>query len=367
MPTDKNIKLDSALTPLSFLYGIGVRLRNQLFEWGILPSEHYPIPVICIGNLSVGGTGKTPHTEYLIQLLKDKYRIAVLSRGYKRETSGFILAGPECTSLEIGDEPYQMKNKFPDILVAVDADRRRGIRNILALPEAEQPEVILLDDAFQHRYVSPSLSIILTDYHRLFYYDKLMPVGRLREPISGIRRTDIVIVTKCEEDMKPIEFRIIEENMKLQAHQHLYFTRVIYKDIQPVFPEIAPKRTWRKIKKEDEILLISGIASPTLFIKEAQKHSDKVAIASFPDHHTFSRQDFKKLNAQYEEMASENKIILVTEKDAARLINNPLMPEKWKQSLYCLPIGINFCAGKDFDETIIKHIISFQKNSISHY
>ena len=174
MQKNDKIKLNCYLSPLSFLYGIGVWLRNRLFDRDILHSEQYSIPLICIGNLSVGGTGKTPHTEYIIRLLKDKYRVAVLSRGYKRQTSGFVLAGSECSSSEIGDEPFQMKNKFPDILVAVDANRRRGIRNLLSLPEQEKPEVILLDDAYQHRYVRPSLSIVLTDYHRLFYHDKLM-------------------------------------------------------------------------------------------------------------------------------------------------------------------------------------------------
>ena len=209
MQKNDKIKLNCYLSPLSFLYGIGVWLRNRLFDRDILHSEQYSIPLICIGNLSVGGTGKTPHTEYIIRLLKDKYRVAVLSRGYKRQTSGFVLAGSECSSSEIGDEPFQMKNKFPDILVAVDANRRRGIRNLLSLPEQEKPEVILLDDAYQHRYVRPSLSIVLTDYHRLFYHDKLMPVGRLREPISNINRADIVVVTKCCKDMMPMDFCFI--------------------------------------------------------------------------------------------------------------------------------------------------------------
>ena len=231
--------------------------------------------MICIGNLSVGGTGKTPHTEYIIRLLKDKYRIAVLSRGYKRKTSGFILADSESSSLEIGDEPFQMKNKFPDILVAVDANRRRGIQNLLSLPEKDRPEVILLDDAYQHRYVHPSLSIVLSDYHRLFYNDKLMPTGHLREPISNINRTDIVVVTKCDEDMKPIDFRVIEENM-----------------------------------------------------------------------------------------TSPGKLILVTEKDAARLKNSPLVPESWKKYLYYLPIVIRFYNEQSFNETIKKHIITFPKNNI---
>jgi len=363
MQKNNEIKLNYYLSPLSFLYGIGVWLRNRLFDWNVLHSEQYSIPVICIGNLSVGGTGKTPHTEYIIRLLKDKYRIAVLSRGYKRKTSGFILADSGSSSLEIGDEPFQMKNKFPDILVAVDANRRRGIQNLLSLPEKDKPEVILLDDAYQHRYVHPSLSIVLSDYHRLFYHDKLMPTGCLREPINNINRTDIVVVTKCDKDMKPIDFRIIEENMKLRAHQLLFFTSIVYGEIEPVFPSEARSLNHKAIEKEDDILLISGIAVPTPFIREAEKYSNKVLPAIFPDHHTFSKSDFKKLDTTFEKMTSPRKLILVTEKDAARLKNNPLVPENWKKSLYYLPIVIQFCNGQSFDETIKKHIITFQKNS----
>ena len=364
MQKNDKIKFYSCLAPLSFLYGIGVWLRNRLFDWGILHSEQYPIPVICIGNLSVGGTGKTPHTEYIIRLLKDKYRIAVLSRGYKRKTSGFILADSESSSWEIGDEPFQMKNKFPDILVAVDTNRRRGIQNLLSLPEKDKPEVILLDDAYQHRYVTPSLSIVLSDCHRLFYNDKLMPTGYLREPISNINRTDIVDVTKCEEDMKPIDFRIIEENMKLRAHQLLFFTSIVYGKVKPVFPSKACFLNHKNIGKEDDILLISGIAAPAPFIREAEKYSNKVVPMVFPDHHMFSKSDFKKLEAVFEKMTSSGKLILVTEKDAARLKNNPLVPESWKNFLYYLPIVIRFCNGQSFDETIKKHIITFSKNNI---
>ena len=364
MQKKNEIEFNPFLAPLSFLYGIGVWLRNRLFDWGFLHSEQYPIPVICIGNLAVGGTGKTPHTEYIIHLLKEKYRIAVLSRGYKRKTSGFILADSKSSSLDIGDEPFQMKNKFPNIMVAVDANRRRGIKHLLSLPEKDRPEIILLDDAYQHRYVQPSLSIVLSDYHRLFYYDRLMPTGHLREPISNINRADIVIVTKCDIDMKPIDFRIIEENMKLRAHQLLFFTNIAYGEIKPVFPLEARYLEHKKIEKEEDILLISGIAVPAPFIREAQKYSNKVVPIIFPDHHIFNKSDFKKLEGIFEKMASPGKLILVTEKDAARLKNNPLIPENWKKSLYYLPITIQFCNENHFDETIKKHIITFKKNSI---
>lgn len=363
MPTENDIHIHSPLSPLSFLYGIGVRFRNQLFDWRFLPSESYPVPVICIGNLAAGGTGKTPHTEYIIRLLKDEYKIAVLSRGYKRNSSGFILANEQSTSLEIGDEPYQMKHKFPDILVAVDADRREGIARLLALPEEQRPEVILLDDAYQHRYVAPSFSIVLTDYHRLFYNDKLLPAGRLREPVSGIRRADMVIVTKCEEDMKPIEYRIIEENMKLLAHQSVHFTHIIYDEIQPVFGNLAKPLDRKDICKEDELLVISGIASPNGFIKEAGKLA-KVTPLIFPDHHAFDKTDIRRIKATFDKITSSGKYILTTEKDAARLRDNPHIPEEWKTCMYYLPITIEFCLDKKFDDEIKKHITTFHKDNL---
>lgn len=357
MSSDSEIKFNYSLAPLSYLYGLGVGIRNKLFDLGILPCERFPIPVICIGNLAVGGTGKTPHTEYIIKLLRKRYKIAVLSRGYKRKTTGYILATPHNTSREIGDEPYQMLQKFPDITLAVDADRRRGIRNLLGLPENKRPEVILLDDGFQHRYVKPSFSIILTDYHRKFYSDRLLPMGLLREPIEAIRRTDIVIVTKCEKDLKPIEYRIMEEDMHLLAHQQVFFTRVVYGDLKPVFPKAASPRVLRDIRRNDEVLAISAIANPAPFEEEIKRYSKKVSCMNFPDHHDFTKKDFKDLTEIFDTMVSAEKLIIVTEKDAARIQSNPHFPEKWKEVIYTLPISVMFHGKREnFDEILIKHI-----------
>lgn len=358
MSSDSELKFNYLLAPLSFLYGLGVRIRNRLFDWGILPCERFPVPVICVGNLAAGGTGKTPHTEYIIRLLlRRRYRIAVLSRGYKRKTTGYILAESNHTSREIGDEPYQILRKFPDITLAVDADRRRGIRNLLRLPESKRPEIILLDDGFQHRYVKPSFSIILTDYHRKFSSDKLLPVGLLREPPVAIRRTDVVIVTKCEKDMKPIEYRIMEEDMHLLAHQQVFFTRVVYSDLKPVFPKAANTRVLRDIRRNDDVLLISAIANPVPLEEEIKRYSKKVYCAHFPDHHDFSKKEFEELANIFDSMASPEKLIIVTEKDAARIRHNPHLPEKWKEAIYYLPISIVFHGKREnFDEILIKHI-----------
>ena len=209
------IKVNEWLLPLSWIYGAGVGLRNQLFEMGILKSKSFNMPVISVGNITVGGTGKTPHVEYLIRLLKDKAKVAVLSRGYKRKTSGFVLADENSRMTDIGDEPYQMHQKYPDIYVAVDKNRRHGIEMFTDKVAAPDVDVVLLDDAFQHRYVKPGINILLIDYHRLIIYDKLLPAGRLREPKEGKSRADFVIITKCPQDLKPMEYRVLTKAMDL--------------------------------------------------------------------------------------------------------------------------------------------------------
>ena len=211
------IKINESLLPLSFLYGIGVKFRNMLFDIGILKSRSFDVPVISVGNITVGGTGKTPHVEYLVQLLKDEFQVAVLSRGYKRRSRGFVLADDESSMEDLGDEPYQIKSKFPNVKVAVDKDRCHGIMMLTDDDRGKNDvDVVLLDDAFQHRYVKPGISILLVDYHRLIIYDKLLPAGRLREPLSGKNRADIVIVTKCPADLRPMEYRVITKAMNLQ-------------------------------------------------------------------------------------------------------------------------------------------------------
>lgn len=359
-----SFKFNYWFAPFSFLYGIGVRLRNQLFDWGILPSEQYSVPVICIGNLCAGGAGKTPHIEYLMGLLQGQFRTAVLSRGYKRKTKGFVLATQKSTSDDIGDEAFQTKKKFPQALVAVDANRCEGIRLLLALPEKERPDVILLDDAFQHRYVKPSLVVLLSDYHRMFYEDKLLPVGLLREPKTAIRRADIVIVTKCDRRMKPIDFRVMTSNLHLQANQLPFFTTIQYKDLKPVFANNPKCLSKGNIKKNNEVLLFSGIASPEYFIEEVKSWSDKVTVVRFRDHHPFDKKDMVKLDSIFSKMKSADKFIVVTEKDAARLVNNPFVPKGWKNSLYYLPIEVAFASKGAFDKAIIRHVTEFKKNCI---
>lgn len=355
-------KLKFLLAPFSVLYGMVVGLRNNFFDWGILPSEQFPVPVICVGNLAVGGTGKTPHTEFIVRLLREKYRIAVLSRGYKRKTKGFVLATPTSTSYEIGDEPYQIYSKYPDILVAVDADRRNGIRRLLALKEP--PQVILLDDAFQHRYVTPSLSIVLTEYDRPFYTDSLLPYGRLRESKYGVQRSDVVVVTKCCRDIKPIEYRIMEKNMCLTAHQVVFFTLVMYGEMKAVFPKEADPWSLLDIRKDDSVLLIAGIVSPDGFIREMKKYTQHVIPMVYPDHHFFNEQDIAKIEQTFQNIQSLGKVIVMTEKDAARFKGiRDLIPESIRRVMYALPITVDFCTRTkdEFEDIINKHITTFQR------
>lgn len=253
------IKINKKLLPLSWLYGLGVKFRNTLFDIGVLKSRDFQIPIISVGNITVGGTGKTPHVEYLVRLLKDQFHVAVLSRGYKRKSKGFVLASTKTTMPEIGDEPYQMKQKFPKVTVAVDKNRCQGI-DLLA-DNDKHLDVILLDDAFQHRYVKPGINILLVDYHRLIIYDKLLPAGRLREPMTGKNRADIVIVTKCPTTLKPMEYRVITRAMNLYPYQHLYFTTLEYDELRPMFPQTPKKMTMSQLADKN-VLLLSGIASP---------------------------------------------------------------------------------------------------------
>ena len=364
----KHFKIHKVLLPLSWIYGLIVGLRNKFFDWGILPSEEFSIPVISIGNLAVGGTGKTPHTEYLIRLLNKKYKIAVLSRGYKRKTSGFVLAKENVTSLQIGDEPYQMFRKFSGITVAVDSNRRQGIKRLLSLPEEEQPEVILLDDAFQHRYVLPSLSILLTDSNRLYYKDTLLPAGRLREIAKNNSRAQIVIVTKCSESFKPIDYRIIFKELNLAPFQQLFFTSYKYTQLMPVFPEyLSNEFTVQSFENGDcSVLLVAGIAYPENLINQVKKYTSHLSTLIYADHHNFTSEDILRIGSAFQQLPGINKIIITTEKDAVRLMDNKKFPPDIKSVTYYLPIEVVFNLDQEelFIQNIENHVTNFKRNRI---
>ena len=357
------IKINEWMLPLSWLYGLGVKLRNQMFELGILKSRSFDIPVISVGNITVGGSGKTPHVEYLIRLLKDITKVAVLSRGYKRKSKGYVLADNNTAMEDIGDEPFQMKTKFPDIHVAVDKSRCHGIDMLTENEETKDTSVILLDDAFQHRYVKPGINILLVDYHRLIIYDKLLPAGRLREPQDGKARADIVIITKCPKDLKPMEYRVIIKAMNLYPYQQLFFTTLEYDNMHAIFS--GKERTIESIGKEENILLLTGIASPKQMLYDLGEYSDNITPLTFPDHHCFTSKDIERINETFARMPSP-KIIVTTEKDNARLHGMDGLSDEVKGNIYTLPIRIKFMLDQqeEFNNKIIGYVQKNSKNSI---
>lgn len=356
------IKINEWLLPLSWLYGLGVRFRNWLFDVGVKKSQAFDIPVISVGNITVGGSGKTPHVEYLVRLLKDKARVAVLSRGYKRKGKGFILADENTTMEEIGDEPFQMHRKFPDVAVAVEKKRVKGIELLQENPATKDVEVIVLDDAFQHRHVKPGINILLVDYHRLFIYDKLLPAGRLREPVSGKRRADIVIVTKCPKDLKPMEYRVLTKALDLFPYQGLYFTTINYRAPQYVF---GGNEVRMEELKDHHVLLLAGIASPKHMEKDLEGKFASTRTLAFPDHHMFRRKDIARISEAFNALPHPRAII-TTEKDAVRLRAAEGMDGEMKAHLLELPIQVDFMLEQEntFNEKIISYVRKNSRDSI---
>lgn len=365
------ISINKKLLPFSWLYGFGVGFRNMLFEMGILKSRSYTVPVISVGNITVGGTGKTPHVEYLIRLLKDKVNVAVLSRGYKRKSHGFVLADAETPMKMIGDEPYQMKQKFPDITVAVDSKRTRGIDHLISGEAGKDIDVVLLDDAFQHRYVKPGINILLVDYHRLIIYDELLPAGRLREPVKSKDRADIVIITKCPWNLKPMEFRVITKAMKLYPYQQLFFSTHEYDVPIAVFPEeqgkLGASETLDSLAslKDKNVLLLTGIGSPEQMKHDMEQMTDHVTPLTFSDHHDFKQKDIVAINEAFAALP-EPKVIITTEKDATRLAVLEELSSEVKQHLYKLPIYIQIMQDQEelFNQAILGYVRKNSKNSI---
>jgi tetraacyldisaccharide 4'-kinase len=312
-----------------------------MFDMGMLKSQKFNLPVICVGNLTVGGTGKTPHAEYLIRLLSKDHQVAVLSRGYKRKSEGYILAEEDTPMTEIGDEPFQMKHKFPHIHMAVDKNRRNGILQLMKPTMKPVTDVIILDDAYQHRYVQAGINILLMDYHRLIYFDKLLPAGRLREPTSGRMRADIIIITKCPRHITPMERRGIIQSLDLEYWQKVFFT------------------TFRYPKHLDDVgenpLLVTGIASPEQMIYDLRNLLPRFDVMSFPDHHNFTSEDIEAIRTR-----AAGRTIITTEKDATRLHG--------LENLRVIPIEVEFLNGKDDEfNQIIKSFVKKHPYKREHH
>jgi tetraacyldisaccharide 4'-kinase len=338
--------------------------RNFLYDTGILSSTSFPVPIICVGNLTVGGTGKTPHTEYLITLLKKDFKVAVLSRGYKRKTSDFRVASPSSDVSETGDEPLQIFRKFPDVLVAVDRRRVSGVRRIMEM--APETDVIILDDGFQHRRLTPGFSILLSDFERPFMRDYMLPFGNLREDKSNMRRADIILITKCPKNLSAIQRRLLVKEVGKSAYQNLYFTSFSYK---------APKLVFGSQKKELSsldlskctgcgIVLITGIANPKPLSEYLAKFFSEITELTYPDHYSFRAKDIDEITSAFVNLRSESKFLITTEKDAVRLREFADIDESVKSALYYIPVGIHFLNDdkEEFDNIIVDYVRKNRRN-----
>lgn len=349
---NSEFRINNILRPIGWIYGLVTGIRNLLFDKGIRKSAEFPLPVISIGNITVGGTGKTPHAEYTATLLKDRYKTAVLSRGYGRHTKGFFMSDAHSDSGLIGDEPLQIKRRFPDLEVAVCSDRAKGITRLIKMCN---PQVIILDDAFQHRRIKPSLNILLVNWHRNIMDDAMLPAGYLRESVRGRRRADIIIVTKCPEDLDKKAMVELASRLKVKPEQQVFFTTPHYN--QPYLIDDAG--TPLDIPNVP-LLAVTGIASPALMKAELERQGHQVTLKQYPDHYRFNKQDIANIMAQLESLGPDA-VIVTTTKDATRLQDLDLS-EELRKKIYVLPVGVRFLRDESkFQQDVIAHVESFGK------
>lgn len=336
--------------PFALLYGIIVAIRNKFYDSGIFTSIEFSLPVICVGNITVGGTGKSPHIEYLIELLKPVYQIATLSRGYRRHTRGFKIANENSNARDIGDEPFQFKAKYPGIEVCVAEERMTAIPQLLQ--NKPRIEVILLDDAFQHRTVRAGMNILLTDYHRLYTRDYIMPFGLLRESRKASRRAQIIVVSKCPEDLSNEQKNALIEEIKPEESQSIFFSSIRYTGFYPLSNNTA------NYNKDSDVLMVCGIANPAPLIEKLNKDFKKIYPLTFKDHHYFTTDDIEEMKDAFNHIPSENKIIVTTEKDAARLMLQKDKLAEYNLPIYVQSIGIEFLfkEGEKFNHIISAYI-----------
>jgi tetraacyldisaccharide 4'-kinase len=341
------------LLPFAILFWLAVVVRNWLYDKRIIKSISFGLPLICVGNLSVGGTGKSPMVEYLVKHLNSRFKVATLSRGYKRKTKGYALASQESTAIDIGDEPMQFHLKFPDIPVAVGEERLDAIPQLLH--DRPGTQAIILDDAFQHRIVNAGLNILLTDYGNLFTRDFFLPTGDLRDQRKSYKRAQVIIVTKCKPGLTQDERDKIIKEIKPLAHQKVFFTCISYGT-----PYHITRREFRFFDEKTEVLLVTGIANPRPLKLFLEQRVETYYLASYSDHHIFSMVDWKDIQKRFEAMTAEKKIILTTEKDAMRLLK--FSQEMNGMPFYVLPIEHKFLFNQEneFNEVVIQFIQNFK-------
>lgn len=335
-------------------------LRNRAFDYGYIKSITFDTPTICIGNITVGGTGKTPHTEYLVRLLKERYKVAVLSRGYGRKSKGYVLSDERTGMEQIGDEPYQIKQKFKGITVAVDEKRVHGIEQLMSMEE--KPEVILLDDAYQHRYVKAGINILLIDYNRPIWSDPLLPIGRLRESADGISRANIIIITKCPDSIDEKRRDEITARLQKGCNAPIFFSHMKYGTPYPIFPDMAKEDA--AVNNREKILLLTGIAKPAPLKKKLEEKCKSVTLMQYADHHNFSPAELKEIASRLAQLG-EGCIIVTTEKDAARLAGQPALPQIIKEKIYALPIEVEILFGEQnkFNQKITDYVTEDSRDS----
>ena len=335
------------LFPLTIIYGSITTIRNFLFDYEIFKAKTYNIPIICIGNLSVGGTGKTPHTQYIINLLKDKYKVAILSRGYGRKTSNLQIVESTSTAAEIGDEPLQLKQNNPDCIVVVEKNRNRGLQQILK--DFPETGVILLDDGYQHRWIKAGFNILITPYSTPYYKDSLMPVGNLRENKKGAERANAIVFSKTPSNSNPTEKKGMVKKLNLFAHQKAYFSHINYGTCKCISTnkEFIPD-------EQQSITLVSGIANPNPLVDYLQAAGHKVKHLKFADHHNYTNNDIANILKKYNQDSSTKKLILTTEKDATKL--RVFEGEFGTANLYYLPISIEFEGKEKFEKQILNYV-----------
>ncbi|PCI98830.1 MAG: tetraacyldisaccharide 4'-kinase [Flavobacteriales bacterium] len=341
------------LFPFSIIYGAILFIRNKLYDWNIFKSSPFNFPVIVVGNLSLGGTGKTPHIEYLIRLLQSEYKIATLSRGYKRKSKGFFLSNENSTINDIGDEPLQYKTKFNNLIVAVDEKRVNGIKKIKEIHP--KTELILLDDAYQHRALKAGLNILITEFNKLYIKDSVIPSGRLREFACGSNRADIIIVSKTKSDLSLSERENVINQLKPKYHQTVYFSYIKYSEITP-FTNAA--KTLTNKTKENAVLLLTGIAKPQALYKKLENEYHSIKHIEFSDHHDFTNSDVKNIKEQFDCLSENNKIIITTEKDIMRLSLPSILNQLQDIPIFYIPIEICFHGNdkKEFDNKILNYV-----------
>ena len=339
--------------PFAIIYWFIIWLRNFFYDKNIFRSASFGLPIICVGNLSLGGTGKSPMVEFLVEHLKSKFRIATLSRGYKRKTSGYALANENATALDIGDEPMLFHLKFPDVPVAVGEERLVAIPQLLH--DRPETQAIILDDAFQHRAINAGLNILLTDYNNLFTRDFYLPTGDLRDLKSGYKRADIIVVTKCKPDMSRDEADRIRKEIRPLAHQQIFFSTIEYG-----LPYHITRLTTCQLNLKTEVLLVTGIANPLPLKKLLEEKSHAYYMIAFSDHYIFSIDDLRDIEKRFEKIDAANKIILTTEKDAIRLMK--FKTELDTMPMYVIPIRHYFLFGEKekFIESTVKFVDEFK-------